>query len=418
MIAGNNQELEIKFQAVLAEHGYSKTTVNSMRRIVRKLIYWHDEQGEDRLIDGIITSFLDYEETRYRSGAVTRTTFLMHKTVIEYLTQIYSTGTIIHKRRSHLPILPNYFEGILSEILSKEEWSLRFREGLSNRIGTFFRWLCSHGYSDLSRVDETIVRKYLANCSDRMVGGSLDVTRRALRELFRYISEDGMLSESMNKLFLFSVRIDKKMQPFMPQDEIASVLYSIDRSTVLGKRDYAIILLAAVTGLRACDIVRLTLDSVDWRNGEIRIVQGKTGNALALPLTVDVGESICEYILNARPNSKSDKIFLNSRAPFSEMQASTLTTNFQRYCDKAEVTSRRGFHSLRRSVATNMVTSGVSVVTVAQTLGHATIDSTKQYISLDSKNLKECALFAVFRLAVVGYEDICKQVSSHYERIS
>ena len=73
------------------------------------------------------------------------------------------------------------------------------------------------------------------------------------------------------------------------------------------------------------------------------------------------------------------------------MHPSTPTANLKNYCVKAGV-PKRGLHSLRRCVATNMVTSGVSVITVAQTLGHATIDPTKKYISLDSQNLKECAL--------------------------
>ena len=392
MVTENIHEIESRFHAVLVELGYTETTITKMLGYARNLIRLHEKQGESQLNDFIISDFLSHEERRCQKGEIRRTAFLMHKTVAEYLTQICNTGTIIRKWRSSLPTLPGYFECVLSEMLANEEWGLRFRKSLCNRVGTFFRWLCTLGHDDLSRVDEIVVRKYLIDCSARMVGGSLDATRRALRELFLFTSEDGTIPESMHKLFLFSIPVDKRIQPFMPQDEIASILNVIDRGTALGKRDYAIILLAAVTGLRACDIVRLTFDSIDWRNGEIRIIQGKTDNALALPLTADVGESICEYILNARPRNKSDKVFLNFRAPHGEMQPSALTTNLKRNCIKAGVTAPRGFHSLRRSVATNMVTSGVSVITVAQTLGHATMDSTKQYISLDSKNLKECAL--------------------------
>jgi integrase len=392
MATENIRELKSKFQEILTEQGYTKSTITKMLFNASTFIHLHEKQGENQLNEGIIADFINYQERRYQKGEISRTTFLMHKTVSEYLTQIHNTGAITPKWRSSLPALTDYFERVLAEILANEEWSRVFRKSLRNRVSTFFRWLYTHGHSDLSRVDEIVAREYFNDCSARMVGSSLDATRRALRELFQFVCENGTLPEAMNKLFLFSIPIDKRIRPFMPQDEIASILNVIDRNTALGKRDYAIILLAAVTGLRACDIVRLTLDSVDWRNGEIRIIQGKTGNALALPLTVDVGEAIREYILNARPHSKSDKIFLNFRAPLGEMQSKTLTSNFKRYCIKAEVTASRGFHSLRRSVATNMVTSGVSVVTVAQTLGHATIDSTKQYISLDSNNLKECAL--------------------------
>lgn len=178
----------------------------------------------------------------------------------------------------------------------------------------------------------------------------------------------------------------------MPADEIAAVLNVIDRTSAKGKRDYAFILLAAMTGLRGCDISELCLDSIDWRNGEIRIVQEKTLKALALPLTTDVAEAIREYILNARPASESNKVFLITKAPYNGLKSNSLNFALQSYRAKAGLTSQRGFHSLRRWFATNMVTSGVSVITVAQALGQSEIDSAKPYISLDSKNLKKCAL--------------------------
>ena len=144
--------------------------------------------------------------------------------------------------------------------------------------------------------------------------------------------------------------------------------------------------------MRGIDIAELSKGSIDWRNGEIRIIQQKTGKVLALPLTTDVGEAVREYILNARPHSKSDKLFLCVQAPFGAIGRRVPGNALKKYRIKASLTANRPFHSLRRSLATNMVTSGVSVITVAQALGHTTIDSTKQYISLDSKNLKECAL--------------------------
>jgi integrase len=152
------------------------------------------------------------------------------------------------------------------------------------------------------------------------------------------------------------------------------------------------ILLAAVTGLRSVDIRELSLSSIKWSCGEIRIIQEKTGNALALPLTTDTGKAIREYIINGRPKSSSDKVFLSALAPFGELRKGTPSSMLRRYCVKAGLMKKWGFHSLRRSIATNMVISGVSVITVAQELGQRSINSTKQYISLDSENLKECAL--------------------------
>jgi site-specific recombinase XerD len=391
MITENIHNLETKSNVAFMELGYTKLTINTRGYVTRALVRLHEEQGKSRLCSDIVADYVKHQETRYQKGEISKQGFFFYKTVTEHLTQISDSGTIINKCRSSLPALPDYFENILADILANNEWSLRFRKSQRAYTGTFFRWLYSNEYNDLSRVDEHIVCEYLTDCSERMTGSSLNAIRRALKNLFKFISEDGTLPESMNKLFLFKIPIDKKMQPFMTQDEVASILNVIDRSTVQGKRDYAMIILAAITGLRGVDIIGLSLDSIDWSVGEIRITQDKTDKALALPLTTDVGLAICDYILNARPCGKSDKVFLRTTAPFDAVSDKLPNAIMRCYCAMAGLTYKT-FHSLRRGIATNMVASGVSALTVAQTLGHRDIDSTKQYISLDSKNLKECSL--------------------------
>ena len=150
-------------------------------------------------------------------------------------------------------------------------------------------------------------------------------------------------------------------------------------------------------GLRAVDIIRLKLSDIDWQKGEIKIVQAKTNKTLVLPVTADVGEAVKEYILYARPKSTTDNIFLRTLAPFTPLTDACSVGNFYDYYrTKAELPREafdgKCFHSLRRALGKNMVTAGVSVNTAAQVLGQEDIDSTKKYISLDSKHLKVCAL--------------------------
>lgn len=392
MSTKNIRELEANARRVFAEIGFSDNTVSNKVSIARKLIQMHIERGEEQLSKNTVDNFINQQETRYQNNEIGRNSLLNFKAVTEYLVQIYETGTIDYKYRKYLPALCEGFERILADILANEERSLKFRQRTSGHVRVFLRWLSNRGHTDLSRVGYDIVRDYFADCGARMVGKSLAEMRRALKELFLFTSENGELPESMHRLFLFSIPIDKKIIPFMPADEIAAVLNAIDRNTAKGKRDYAIILLAAVTGLRGCDIVALNLDSIDWRNGEIKLIQDKTEKPLALPLTTDVAEATREYILNARPNVKSDKVFLSSKAPFSELSRTALNRVLKDSRIKAGLTTQRGFHSLRRWFATNLVTSGISVITVSQALGQSKIDSTKQYIALDSTNLKECAL--------------------------
>ena len=72
----------------------------------------------------------------------------------------------------------------------------------------------------------------------------------------------------------------------------------------IGKRDYAMMVLAAQSGLRACDVVRLELGSINWRTREICLTQHKTGEPLSLPLEPESGNAIADYILNGRPTQR------------------------------------------------------------------------------------------------------------------
>ena len=392
MIKESIRNLESRVFTAFTEQRYSESSIRKILVTTRTLMRRHISLGEEYFKADIADNYVKLQEKRYQNKEIGKGVFNAYKNTIGYLKQINETGTIIRKQNERIPSLPSYFEHMLSSLLANDEWSPKNRKHICNHSQTFFLWLFSWGHNDLSRVDEQVVRDYLADCSTRMVGYSLDNTRRALKKLFLFLSENGVLSEQMNKLFLFKVPIEKKIKHFMPQDEIAAVLDIINQNTARGKRDYALILLAAVTGLRSIDVTELKLNEIHWNNGEIKIIQEKTGSSLALPLTSDVGKAIEDYILNARPKSESDRVFLSTRVPFDEMHVRTPKKILQAYCTKAGLSTRWGFHALRRGIATSMITSGVSVITTAQVLGHKTIDPTKQYISLDSRNLKECAL--------------------------
>ncbi len=184
----------------------------------------------------------------------------------------------------------------------------------------------------------------------------------------------------------------------MTDEELKSILNVIDVSTESGKRNRAIILLGATTGLRACDIIRMKLTDIDWRKGEISLVQKKTGKTVYAPLVREAGEAIKDYILNARPATPGcQEVFLRVIAPKTAiMDTMCVTCMFKSYQEKAGIKRQpfdgKGFHGLRRRLAKKLLVAGVPLVTITQILGHEEVDSARQYLSLDTRNLKECAL--------------------------
>jgi integrase/recombinase XerD len=121
----------------------------------------------------------------------------------------------------------------------------------------------------------------------------------------------------------------EKLPRAWPWEEVCTFLDTIDRTTAMGRRDYAIFLLIATYGLRACDILSLTLDDFRWRQGELRVAQRKTGHPLVLPLTDAAGEAVLHYLRDGRPPIASRQLFLRVRAPMGPLKSTAINDAFE-----------------------------------------------------------------------------------------
>lgn len=147
------------------------------------------------------------------------------------------------------------------------------------------------------------------------------------------------------------------------------------------------------SGLRACDVVRLKLGSIDWRLREIRLVQHKTGQPLSLPLEAESGNAIADYILHGRPNLALSNLFLCHSGTDRPLDARTASGIVSKYMLRAGIPSRRrAFHALRRTFGTGLLQNNVSFELIQQLLGHTDMNSLKPYLTIDEQGLKQCAL--------------------------
>lgn len=169
--------------------------------------------------------------------------------------------------------------------------------------------------------------------------------------------------------------------------EVRAVLASPDRRTVIGARDYAVLVLMLRLGLRACEVAALTLDDLDWTRGEIS-VRGK-GRTSRLPLPRDVGEAVVAW-LRRRRRVPSRAVFLCSRAPYRAACASTIIGLAGRALRAAGVPTGGG-HRLRHTAATMMLRRGASMTEIAQVLRHRHIDTTAIYAKVDHQGLRAIA---------------------------
>ncbi len=169
-------------------------------------------------------------------------------------------------------------------------------------------------------------------------------------------------------------------------------LDSCDRRRPVGRRDYAILLLLARLGLRAGEVVSLTLDDIDWETGTLNI-HGKGGQESPLPLLAPVGKAIADYLKNGRAHSESRRVFLRINAPIRGFKTEKAVSNVVRYAlERAGIDSpRKGAHQFRHALATQMLRQGSSLAEISEVLRHKDPDSTRIYAKVDLDSLRALA---------------------------
>ena len=175
--------------------------------------------------------------------------------------------------------------------------------------------------------------------------------------------------------------------------DVEKLFATVDCSSPVGLRDYAILRLLTTYGLRAGEAARMRLGDIDWRKETIHIIPGKTGRDRWLPLTPDVGNAIIAYLRQRRPHSPYREVFLLSRAPWTPIGSLYISYMVSRCIRLAGLRlPRGGAHILRHSFATRLFRDGISLKAVGDVLGHINPESTHIYTKSAVERLHEVAL--------------------------
>ncbi len=170
---------------------------------------------------------------------------------------------------------------------------------------------------------------------------------------------------------------------------VGRLLASCDRSTAVGRRDFAVLTLLARLGLRSCEVAGLSLDDIDWRAGELTI-RGKRAVSERLPLPDDVGRALVEHLSAGGPRGSCREVFLRARAPQRGISAAGVRSVVHHACDRAGL-ARVGAHRLRHTVASDLLRAGAPLQQIAQVLRHASVSSTAIYAKIDRVSLRTLA---------------------------
>jgi len=368
------------------------------------IIRRHEELDKDRIDNGIVANYVKEIGERFNSGEIGKSHAYELRRETEQFVQFAKTGNVKLANPmmgARVVLLPE-FQEIVDGFLASESSHIvvggkvicsNTRNDMRWVAHKYFEWLTGCEFTGLRGVGAEQIQKFMLHCSETMAMGSIHNIRLYMMKLYDYLYRSGRVQSAYESLLSFKVNREKKIPETQSAEALAAMLETIDRKTVEGKRAYAVMMLGIVLGLRACDVIALKLTDIDWINGEIKILQAKTAVSVILPLTKDIGEALSDYILNARPKSESEQVFLRLNTPNTGLKSAvTIGEIYQSCCKAANLPQSKRFHTLRRSLGTSMLSSGTPVTTVAQVLGHAEVDSTKKYIAVDKEHLKMCAL--------------------------
>lgn len=388
----------------MEENDFSPTTVSSYMRAWRSIYNFGISQGITEYSAELVEQYMlekyhcsigekqidgkpltPYMQQKCRALQAL-TEFKLHG----YVPKVYYGGIIVEWPEAYERICIQFlaklkYIGLADQTLRKHEIDLfRFVQFLSSQniapnnikaenIYAYYKTLIHYAKPSLATIRSTLCR--------------------ALRFFYQHGVTPEDLSEFVPKIHYYAkAKIDKVWS----EEEISKMLNSIDRANAVGKRDYAIMLIAANLGLRTGDIIALKIENFDWNHGCINIVQQKTKEPLTLPIQEQIGKAVIDYWMNGRPKTKAAEIFVEHTLPYQKLTNGLIYHIFNKYYESSGIVApsnrQHGLHSLRHSLASRLLEKDTPVNVISNILGHVDSDSAKSYLQIDIERLRQCSL--------------------------
>jgi site-specific recombinase XerD len=262
-------------------------------------------------------------------------------------------------------------------------------------VAPFLRSLEQNGtLADLHGLLASTVHDYIIKTSKPLTRASRKHLVSALRSFLRFAHVKGLLARSLVDAVpvLLTRKLDR-LPRTISWEEVQKLLAAPDRTTLVGKRDYAILRLVASYGLRIGQAIHLRLRDVDFRQGLIHFPAEKGCKALSFPLLPEVAEALLSY-LRDRGEAPTEEVFLVVRGPRRPLGVNNhLGSALKAYAIRAGISATRsGAHPVRHAFATRLMEQGTPLKEIADLLGHRTIETTFLYTKVDVKRLRTLAV--------------------------
>ncbi|GAB3138637.1 site-specific integrase [Marisediminicola antarctica] len=374
------------YQAWLACQGYTTGTIRNMLKDLGQVGSWLSAEGltAEHLNEERIGMFLSARRAAGRRripgprAMVPLLSYLREAGIVAQPTPVMSPlGALLSSYRSWLIRERGLAPGT---VLRYEKAARRFLEESS-----------TGGVFDTSVLTGADVNAFLLRECARVSAGSAKGRVAELRSILRFLYLEQITPLQLGAAVppVGGWRLATLPPPAMASADVQLLLDGCDRSTVVGVRDFAMMMLVARLGLRSIEVARLQLGDVDWRAGEI-LVRGKGRRHDRLPLPAEVGEALVAYLLSGRNPADAVHVFLTCRAPCRPVRADLVGDVVERACKRAGL-PRVGPHRLRHALAGEMLRKGAGLIAISQVLRHQDLATTALYAKVDLRTLREVA---------------------------
>ena len=380
---------------------YAWSTVDDYRKFWKRVRNFMALNGIQRYTPDVGNQFIDHQFNDRSIEELSQYERWFIKSIL-MLSEFQETCHIkIPPRHRKKPII---FSGPIGEIISDFLDYKRNEERLSiirihcyqRNLFRFLNFCNEKGICSIKEIDLVVILRFISELNYRKET-PVSIVISTLRGFMKYSFEQKLLATDYSKKIpKYKVVIQPKLPSTYSKEEIEQLISSVERSSPTGKRNYAIILIAARLGLRGSDISNLKFENLYWNTCTIEIEQFKTGKKLVLPLLPDVGNAIIDYLKYGRPNSEEPYVLLTGRPPYGHFTTSNVVTHVvQRAFINAgiDIKGRRfGSHSLRHSLGFRMLEQSTALPVISEVLGHESTESTRYYLRIDLKSMRQCML--------------------------
>ena len=383
-----------KFIAELKKARYGKTVINSSEHILT-LLYIFLQMHQTRLNEQLLWDW--YDKVSMLLGG----NYKQHRRSLFQFFEYIKNGIVITsvtgnpKTVDSIDTLPDWMavplKGYL-KLLKREGWRQSTIAMHKSSIFRFCNYLNAVGIKDFLEITPDIINDFNLQDKHSTSAGKAAYNCR-IRSFLIYLYEQKLITNAFLYKALPSFASNTTTIVQTLTNEEVELIWSVKPESLSGKelRDYAMVCIGLTMGFRACDIVSLCFNNIDWKKKCITITQQKTGKLITMPMPVKTGNIIYRYIRDGRPVSKEPYIFIRHEAPYDRILKGVCRSALKRFLNLS-YDSKCSFHAVRKTFATKLLQGDTKTELISDSLGHSTDSTVHKYLSLDETRMRLCAI--------------------------